>query len=211
MDQTTHRHRLHLTNLLDLMASVSDLEAFEDRLNLCAGEQPLLRGLGTLLLHIGPTKDNFIVLVIFIEQSLLIVDRARGDLHLDCMLLSVLLDLLQMLVIAVLGKPGDNIALRPVDLKGMLVLIVDVILLFRQYDQRQRDTNTYVDGHLINVYTLLDAELRNIDIESSIEDTNDLSLTHNRTIALSQVGNQQAKEQMSGLLLRELSRILLAK
>ena len=61
------------------------------------------------------------------------------------------------------------------------------------------------------MHTLLDAELRNINIERSIEDANDLSLTHDRTIALSQIGNQQAKEQMSGLLLCEFSRILLAK
>ena len=124
----TYGYRLHLTDLLDLVASIGDLEAFEDRLYLCAGEQPLLRGFRALLLHIGPTEDNFIVLVIFVKQSLLIVNRARGNLHLDCMLLSVLLDLPEMLVVAVLSKPGDDILVRPVDLESMSVLVVDVIL-----------------------------------------------------------------------------------
>lgn len=44
------------------------------------------------------------------------------------MLFSRLLDLLQMLVIAVLCEPGDNVALRPIDLKSMIVFIEDGIL-----------------------------------------------------------------------------------
>ena len=44
------------------------------------------------------------------------------------MLLRVLLDLLEMLVVAVLCQPGDNVAVRPVDLQRVRVLVVDVVL-----------------------------------------------------------------------------------
>ena len=44
------------------------------------------------------------------------------------MLLRRLLDLLQMFIITVLGEPCDDILVRPVDLKRMVVIIVDVVL-----------------------------------------------------------------------------------
>lgn len=68
---------------------------------------------------------------------------------------------------------------------------------------------TYIDGHLVNVNSLLDAELGDIDIKCSVQYANNLGLTHDRSIALSQVGNQQAQEEVSRLLLSELSRVLL--
>ncbi len=56
------------------------------------------------------------------------MDRTRGDFHLQGMLFRILLHLLQMLVVAVLGQPCDHITIRPVDLKSVRVLVVDVVL-----------------------------------------------------------------------------------
>jgi hypothetical protein len=44
------------------------------------------------------------------------------------MLLGRLLDLLQMLVIAIFSEPRDDIALRPINLETMIVFVVYVIL-----------------------------------------------------------------------------------
>ena len=44
------------------------------------------------------------------------------------MLLGVLLDLPEMLVVAVLGEPCDDILVRPVDLESVSVLVMNVIL-----------------------------------------------------------------------------------
>ena len=54
--------------------------------------------------------------------------RSRSNLHLERMLFGVLLDLLEMLVVAVLGEPGDDVTLGPVDLESVLVLVINVVL-----------------------------------------------------------------------------------
>lgn len=122
----TYGYGLHFPDLLDLVAGGSDFESFEDGLNLGLRELLLLRTQEGLGLD-RALKDD-LVLIILVEQRLLVVYRARGDLHLDRMLLRVLLDLLEMLVVAVLCEPGDDVTLRPVDLQGVLVLVVDVVL-----------------------------------------------------------------------------------
>ena len=57
------------------------------------------------------------------------MNRARSNFHLESMELSSLLNLLQMLVVTVLRKPCDDIFVRPVDLEGVAVIVVDMILL----------------------------------------------------------------------------------
>ena len=120
------RNSLHLPDLLDLVAGGSHLQAFEDGPDLGLGEEPLLGGLHALRFA-GALEDD-LVLVILVEQGLLVVDRTRSNLHLQRVLFCVLLHLLEMLIIAVLSKPRDNVALGPVDLEGMLMLVVDVVL-----------------------------------------------------------------------------------
>lgn len=44
------------------------------------------------------------------------------------MLLSRLLDLLQVLIITVFSEPGNDIAVRPVDLQSVTVFIINVVL-----------------------------------------------------------------------------------
>lgn len=75
-------------------------------------------------------------------------------------------------------------------------------------DRFKANKRTYLDRHLVNVDTLLDTELRYIDVEGRIENTNNLCLADDGTIALSEIGDEDAKEEMSRLLLCQLSRIL---
>lgn len=56
---------------------------------------------------------------------------------------------------------------------------------------------------------LLNTKLRHIYIEGSIKDTDYFGLANDWAIALSQVSDEQAQEQMCGLLLCELSGVLL--
>ena len=58
--------------------------------------------------------------------------------------------------------------------------------------------------------TLFDTELRHQHIEGSIQDADDSSLPHDRTILLGQVRNEHAEVQMGGLFLRKSSTVLLA-
>lgn len=67
--------------------------------------------------------------------------------------------------------------------------------------------NTNINGHLVNVDTLLDAELRDEHIERSIQDTDNLRLADDRAVALRKVGDQDTQEQVCRLFLRELSRV----
>jgi hypothetical protein len=51
---------------------------------------------------------------------------------------------------------------------------------------------THIDGHLVDVDAFLDTKLGNKDIESSIQNIDDSGLTDNRTISMSEVGDQDA-------------------
>ena len=125
--KSTHRDRHELLDLLDMVSSSSRANALKLGLDLGHRDQPLLRRF--LLRRARPVHDNLlIILVIIFEQRTLVVDRSRGHLHIERMLLRRLLDLLQVLIVAVLGQPRNDIALRPVDVEVVGVLIVDVVL-----------------------------------------------------------------------------------
>ena len=123
----TYGNGLQLLDLLDLVPSRGRAQTLEGRLGLRHRDEPLLRGLLSRV-DVVTSEDDLIITVILIEERALVVDRARGHLHLERVLLRVLLHLLQMLVVAVLGEPGDHVAVRPVDLQSVRVLIVDVVL-----------------------------------------------------------------------------------
>ncbi len=128
--ETTHRNSHELPDLLDLVTRRKGLEALERRRQLLLGELALLGRPDLLGLLLGSAAKNNLVLVVvvLVEQSLLVVHRTRRNLHLQRMLLGVLLHLLEVLVVAVLGEPGNDITRRPVDLEGVGVLVVDVVL-----------------------------------------------------------------------------------
>ena len=65
-------------------------------------------------------------------------------------------------------------------------------------------------GHLVDVDTLLDAELRYEHIEGSVQNPNDLGLTNNRAVPLGKVGDQDTEIQVRRLLLSELGRVAFA-
>lgn len=140
------------------------------------------------------------------------MDRTRRDLHLERVLFCVLLDLLEVLVIAVLRKPCDDIARRPVDLESVGVLIVDMVLqnTLVKCLNNTMESNTHINGHLIDMNTLLDTKLRDQYIEGCIQDTDNLRLADDRPIALCEIMYEDTEVQVSGLLLRQLGRVTLA-
>ena len=206
----TYGHGLHLTNLLDLVASRCDFKALKDGLDLGLRELPLLRRQCFSGLGLHRALKNNLILVVFVEQGLLVVNRARGDLHLERMLLSILLNLLEMFVVTVLSEPSDDITFRPIDLQCVLVLVVDVVLERRREPsfKCKRSEETYIDGHLIDMDPLLDTELGDVYIEGGVKDTYDLCLANDGPVTLGQIVNQEAEEEMSRLLLSQSGRVL---
>ena len=124
----THRDRHQLFDLLDTVSSSGRANALKLGLGIGNRDQPLFRRF--LLRGARPVHDNLLVVlvVIIIEQRTFVVDRPRGHLHIEGVLLRRLLDLLQVLIVAVVGQPRDDITLRPVDLEFVEVLVVDVVL-----------------------------------------------------------------------------------
>ena len=74
-------------------------------------------------------------------------------------------------------------------------------------NKRGTSEQTNLDGHLVNVDTLLDTELWHENIKRSIQDTDDLGLTNNRAIALGKVRDEDTEVQMRRLFLGELRRV----
>lgn len=69
---------------------------------------------------------------------------------------------------------------------------------------------THVNRHLVDVDALLDTELGNVDIKCGIENTDNLGLTDDSAVALSEVVDEDAEEQVRRLLLSKAGRVLLA-
>jgi hypothetical protein len=59
------------------------------------------------------------------------------------MLLGISFDFLQMLIVAILSQPADDIAVRPIDLQRVGMLIIDVILVS---DQRRKRRKNHKNG-----------------------------------------------------------------
>ena len=58
--------------------------------------------------------------------------------------------------------------------------------------------------------TFLNTKLRDVDVESSIQNANNLSLTDDRSVALRKVVNEDTQEEVSRLLLSQAGGVLLA-
>lgn len=123
----THRDRHELLDLLNTVPSSGCANALKLGFDFGNRDQPLLRRF--LLRRARPVHNNLLIIfVVVIEQCTLIVGRPRGHLHIERVLLRRLLDLLQVLIVAIVRQPRDDITLRPVDLEFVEVLIVDVVL-----------------------------------------------------------------------------------
>ena len=119
------------------MASRRHADTLEFRLDLGHRKQALL---GRLFLSrsVIASQDNFVFIdVIFVEEGLFVMYRAGSNFHLQCMLLSILLDLLQMLVITIFRKPGNDISVGPIYLKRVSMLVIDVVLAEKSVDRRR--------------------------------------------------------------------------
>jgi hypothetical protein len=118
-----HRNGHQLFNILDLVA-ICLPQPFKFRFDLGLRKQTLLRGLAVR----GLSSENNVVVVV-IEKSTFVVNRPRSDFHLQSMLLSIPLDVLQMLVIAILGEPANDVFRGPIDGQAVRVLIKDMVLV----------------------------------------------------------------------------------
>ena len=123
----TYGNGLQLLDLLDLVPSRGRAQTLEGRLGLRHRDEPLLRGLLGRV-DVVTSEDNLVITIVLIEERALVMHRTRSHLHLQRVLLRVLLHLLQMLVVAVLGQPGDDVLVRPVNLERVGVVIIDVVL-----------------------------------------------------------------------------------
>lgn len=70
--------------------------------------------------------------------------------------------------------------------------------------------NTHVNRHLVDVHALLNAKLRDQDVERSVENADNLGGPDDGTVLLRQVGDEDAEEEVSRLLLSELRRVAFA-
>lgn len=126
------------------------------------------------------------------------------------MLLRGLLNLLEMLIVAVFSEPRNNISIRPIDLKRMAMLVINMVLQQRQLLIILKQGGTYVDWDLVDMNPFLNTKLRHYDIECGIQYANDFCLADNRAVTLGQVGNEQAEVKVCRLLLSKPCHILFA-
>ena len=119
-----------------------------------------------------------------------------------------------MRIVVLFHEPVEDVdSLLPVDLKTVCRFVVDVFLQSPPSSQpllRHRvSENTYLDRHLINMNSFLNSEFRNHHIESRVENSNDGSGSNDGTISTSEVGDENAEEEMGGLFLSEFSGVFL--
>ena len=114
------------------------------------------------------------------------------------MLLSGLLDFPEMFVITILGQPADNITVRPIDLQCVAMLIVDMVLKNKCISNEQiyKHWITYVDWHLVNMYTFFNTKLGNENVESSIKHADNNGWSYDRTITLRKIRHKYTEIQM---------------
>lgn len=103
------------------------LKTLKLRRHLSLRKETLL-GRFDLCRFLSAADDHFVLFLIFFEESRFSLYGERSNFHLDSVLLDGLFHLLQMLIIAVLSEPGDDIAFGPVDFEGVRVFVVDMVL-----------------------------------------------------------------------------------
>ena len=90
-----------------------------------------------------------------------------------------------MLVVTVFCEPRNDVTIRPVNLQCVRVLVVNVILSASgtmSNGRRDKKRESYINGHLVHMNTLFDAKLRDKDIESRVQNPDDLCLTNDGSI-----------------------------
>jgi hypothetical protein len=101
-------------------------------------------------------------------------------------LFRIFFDLLEMLIVTVFCEPRNDVTVRPVNLQCVRVLVVNVILsapgTISDERRREKKKEPYINGHLVHMYTLFDAKLRDKNIEGRVRNPDDLRLTNDRSI-----------------------------
>jgi hypothetical protein len=123
------------------------------------------------------------------------------------------LHVLKMRIPAVLRKELDDVGtLLPVNLECVRVLIMNVILKNASVSANlsdDRQYQTYLNRHRIDMNSLFDSEIGNKNVESLVEDADNSGRADHRAILLRELRNQHAEEEVHRLFLRQLGRLLL--
>lgn len=127
------------------------------------------------------------------------------------MLLCILLDLLQVLIITVLGEPGNHIPVGPINLQRVGVLVINMVLRSHLSFCNALRERPHIDWHLINMDAFFNAKLWYENVKCGIKDANNFGLSDDRPVTLCEVRDQNTQEQMSRLFLSEDGGITLAR
>ena len=89
-----------------------------------------------------------------------------------------------MLVVTVFCVRSNDVTVRPVNLQSVRVLVVNVILSAPEPSAMSigGKKGQYINGHLVHMYTLFDAELGDKNIEGRVRNPDDLRLTNDGSI-----------------------------
>lgn len=121
-------------------------------------------------------------------------------------------DALEVSVVLVFGEPAEDVdALLPIELKAVRVLVVNVVLRngASASFESALAARTNLGRHLVDVNSLLDPKLGDEDVERLVENADDGSGANDRAIALSEVGDEDAEEEVGRLLLSKARGVLL--
>lgn len=104
-----------------------------------------------------------------------------------------------MIIITVLRKPGDDILIGPVDLECVGMFIIDVVLngdIRLDGLQKRAGGAANLDGHLIHMNTLFDAEFGDKNVESSVQNVDNASLADNGSVSVGKIGHKETQEKV---------------
>lgn len=184
------------------------------RLNLLEhGRRAILRlGMLRRLVRSNNLDERSVLDLVVVEESALGLSGTRSRLHETGVVVGLVPDALEVSVVLVLGEPAEDVdALLPVELEAVRVLVVDVVLSYQTLvcSKEHRGRRTNLGRHLVDVNSLLDPKLGDEDVERLVEYADDGSRSNDGSVALSEVGDEDAKEEVSRLLLGESSGVLL--
>lgn len=203
---------MELLDGLDAVPSGCLLHVLEIDLHLLRALLPLY---GSLLVAFYLLHLPFLVFIL-LEESALGVRRARRGTHERGVALGGLFDPLDVRVPAVVRQVAEDIdTLLPVQLERVGPLVVNVVL-YSQFASHQLAAQrgvegkpTHLDRHLVDVDPLLDSKVLHDDVERLVENGNDVRLPLDGSVALGEVGDEGAQEEVLALLLGELGGRLL--
>lgn len=167
-----------------------------------------------------PILDRLLLLLILVlirvKQRRLSLRLPTLRLHHPRVVLRLRLEALKERVRLRLGEVGEDIdAFLPEDLERVVVFVVvgglgeRVESASSREERGKKGEGTHLSRHRIDMHPLLDPKLAHKHIERLVKDADDSTVANNWPVALRQVGDEDAEEEVLALLLCETSRFLL--